>query len=326
VFKGGKKRMSNIWNYSDPYEYAKRIERAEMPPLIITVAITGGGAGKERNPSLPETFEEQVISTYEAYQAGASSVHIHARNETGTETSTDPVRYREINRRIREKCPDIIIGNTTGVSPWDEREKAVNILDAGPEMCSLNMGPFHVYMLQKKREFPLKGRPNDVQRDDILLATWKDIERIAKIALERNIKPELEIYNASMFWNVQKLIREDLIKKPYWMELIFSSSFEPPTPKSLVHMVDLVPPDSLWSVIGVGPHQLPLATLSIIMGGHVRVGFEDNLFYRKGELAKSNAQLVERVVRIAKELGREIATPAQAREMLGLNGEIKVTF
>jgi 3-keto-5-aminohexanoate cleavage enzyme len=317
--------MSGVWNYSDPYEYAKRIERAEMPPLIITVAITGGGAGKERNPHLPETIDEQVMSTYEAYQAGAASVHAHARDETGTETSTDPARYRELNRRIREKCPDMIIGNTTGVSPWDEREKAINILDAYPEMCSLNMGPFHVYMLQKMREAPLKGRPEDVQRDDILLATWKDIERIAKLARERNIKPELEIYNASMFWNVQKLIKEGLISEPYWMELIFSSSYEPPTAKSLVNMVDLVPPGSLWSVIGVGPHQLPIATLSIIMGGHVRVGFEDNLFYRRGELATSNAQLVERVVRIAKELGREIATPAQAREMLGIE-KIKTDF
>ena len=311
--------MSSIWNYSDPYEYVKRVERAEMPPLIITVAITGGGAGKERNPNLPETFEEQVMSTYQAYNAGACSVHIHARDETGAETSTDPLRYREINRRVREKCPDIIIGNTTGVAPWDSREKAVKILDAQPEMCSLNMGPFHVYMLQKKRESPLRGRPNDIQRDDVLLATWQDIERIARIALERDIKPELEIYNASMLWNVQKLINENLIKKPYWMELIFSSAFEIPTPKALVHMVDCIPPDSIWSVIGVGAHQLPLTTMSIIMGGHVRVGFEDNMFYRRGELAKSNAQLVERVVRIAKELGREIATPTQAREMLGMS-------
>lgn len=311
--------MSYIWNYSDPYEYVERIEKEEMPPLIITVAITGGGAGKERNPNLPETIEEQATSTYEAYNAGASSVHIHARDETGAETSTDPLRYREINRRVREKCPDIIIGNTTGVSPWDSREKAVEILYAQPEICSLNMGPFHIYMLQKKRELPLRGRPNDIQRDDILLATWKDIERIAKIALERDIKPELEIYNASMLWNVQRLIKENLIKKPYWMELIFSSSFEIPTPKALVNMVDCLPSDSIWSVIGVGAHQLPLTTMSIIMGGHVRVGFEDNLFYRRGELVKSNAQLVDRVVRIAKELGREIATPTQAREMLGIS-------
>ncbi len=311
--------MSYIWNYSDPYEYIRRVEGKEMPPLIITVAITGGAAGKERNPYLPETPEEQALSTYEAYKAGASSVHIHARDETGAETSTDPVRYLDVNRRIRALCPDIIIGNTTGISPWDSRERAVQVLDALPEICSLNMGPFHFYMLHKKRGFPLKGRPNDIQRDDVLMVTWKDIERIAKIALERDIKPELEIYNASMFWNVQRLISENLIKKPYWMELIFSSGFEPPVPKALVNIVDCVPRDTMWSVIGVGPHELPLATLSIIMGGHVRVGFEDNLFYRKGELAKSNAQLVKRIVSIANELGREIATPALAREMLGIS-------
>ena len=172
--------------------------------------------------------------------------------------------------------------------------------------------------MQKKREPPLQGRPEDILRDDILMVTWKDVERIAKGALERKIKVELEIYNPSMFWNVQKLIKENLITKPYWMELILASGFEFPTVKGLTHMVDCVPAGSIWSVIGVGPHQLTLATVAIVMGGHVRVGFEDNLFYRRGELAVSNAQLVERIVRIAKELGREIATPAQAREMLGI--------
>jgi 3-keto-5-aminohexanoate cleavage enzyme len=310
--------MSHIWNYADLYEYVRRVETASMPPLIITVAITGGGAGKEKNPNLPETPEEQAVSTCEAYQAGAASVHVHARDETGAETTTDTAKYIEVNRRIRASCPDIIIGNTTGGSVWDSREKALNILNANPEMCSLNMGPFHVYSLHKKREPPLKGRDHDIQRDDILLATWKDIERIAKIALKKGIKPELEIYNASMLWNVQRLIKNGLITPPYWMELIFNSGFEPPTPRALVNMVDSLPPQSMWSVIGVGPHQLPLATMAIVMGGHVRVGFEDNLYYRKGELARSNAQLVERIVRIARELGREIATPAQARGMLGI--------
>jgi len=311
--------VSHIWNYSDPYEYIRRLERGEMPPLIITVAVTGGGAGKEVNPNLPETIEEQTQSIYEAYNAGATSCHIHVRDETGAETSTDSVLYREANGRVRELCPDIIIGNTTGVAPWGSREEAIRILDAEPEMCSLNMGPFLLSMIQRKREAPLRGRPEDITRDNVLMVTWSEIELIARIALERDIKPELEVYNASMLWNVQRLIKQNLLKKPYWMELIFSSQFEFPTPRALVHMVDRVPQGSLWSVIGVGAHQLPLAVMSILMGGHVRVGFEDNLFYRKGELARSNAQLVERVVRIAGELGRDIATPAQAREMLGIS-------
>jgi len=315
--------MHHIWDYSDTYEYTRRVQSSSIPPLIITVAITGGGPGKEINPNLPETSDEQVIATYEAYQAGAASVHIHARDATGAETSTDPAKCFEINRRVREKCPDMIIGNSTGLSPWESRDKALKILEAEPELCSLNMGPFHIYALQKRREAPLTGRPNDIQRDDILMATWKDIEGIAKLALQKNIKPELEIYNASMFWNIQRLIKMNLINKPYWMQLIFGQGYEPPTPKALIFMVDCLPEDSLWSVIGVGPHELPLTTMAILMGGHVRVGLEDNIFYRKGELVKSNAQLVERVVRIAKELGREIATPTQAREMLGLSATPK---
>ena len=305
--------VSYIWNYADPYEYVRRVEREEMPPLIITVAVTGGGPGKELNPNLPETIEEQTQSIYEAYNAGATSCHIHVRDETGAETSTDPSRYLEVNRRVRELCPDIIIGNTTGVSPWGPREQAMKILDAQPEMCSLNMGPFLVHRVQRKREAPLKGRPNDVCRDDVMRVTWGEIAYIAKTALERDIKPELEVYNASMLWNVQNLIRENLLKEPYWLQLIFSSGFEFPTPRALAHMVDRLPQKSMWSVIGVGPHQLPLTTMSILMGGHVRVGFEDNLFYGRGELAKSNAQLVERVVRIARELRRKIASPAEAR-------------
>ena len=148
--------MTYTWNYSDQYEYIKRIQTTTMPPLIITAAITGGGAGKEINPNLPEFPEEQAKSTYDAYNAGAASVHIHARDETGAVTSSNPVFYREINKRIRDLCPDIIIGNTTGLSPWEPRENAVKVLDAEPEMCSLNMGPFHAYYVSKKREAPLK--------------------------------------------------------------------------------------------------------------------------------------------------------------------------
>lgn len=157
-------------------------------------------------------------------------------------------------------------------------------------------------------------------RNAFMAVTWQEIERIAKICLERDIKPEMEVYYAAMLWAVQNLIKKDLLKKPYWMQLIFSTgSFEFPTAEALTKMMHALPRASIFSVIGVGPHQLPLTTMSIIMGGHVRVGLEDNVFYRKGELAKSNAQLVERTVRIAGELGRKIATPSQAREMLGLS-------
>ena len=308
-----------VWNYADPYEYIKRVEKGTMPPLIITVAITGALGGKEDSPHFPEMPEEQAEAAYAAYKAGAAAVHIHTRDETGANGSCDPERFREVNRLVRKLCPDIIVGNSTGLEPWRPREESMRVLDAEPEVASLNMGLIGGRkIVQRKRVAPLLGRPEDVERLSLLAVTWEETERIAKVCLERNIKPEMEVYYSSMLWAVQNILKKDLVKKPYWLQLIFASRFEFPTADSLTKMIYSLPQDCLFSVIGVGPHQLPLTTMSIIMGGHVRVGLEDNLFYRKGELA-TNAQLVERTVRIAKELGREIATPSQAREMLGLS-------
>ena len=311
--------MSYIWNYSDPYEYMRRVAKSEMPPLIITVAITGI-AGKENNQNVPETPDEQAQEAYRVYQAGAVSVHIHARDETGANCVGDPARCREINSKIRALCPDIIIGNSTAVRPHIAAEESLKVLEADPEICSFNMGAFCVRITFRKRPPPLKGRPNDEVQEWIWPFTFSFHERLARECLKRDVKPELEIYNPSMFEGVQNLIRQDLLKKPYWMQFIFSpiqSGFA--TPKHLITMIDCMPPDSMFSVIGIGWYQLPLTTMSILLGGHVRVGFEDNFYYQRGELAKSNAQFVERVVRIARELGREIATPAQAREMLGIS-------
>jgi len=297
----------------------ERVVKEDMPPLIITIAITGGAHGKEANPNLPETPQEQAEETYKAYQAGAASVHIHARDKSGANGIADPVRFREINRRIRERCPDIIIGNSTGVGIDVPRSEVVNVLDADPELCSLNTGPIPVKFRLTKREEPLTGRPNDIDSDTVMPITFAEQESIAKKALAKGIKPELEVYNVSMFTGVQNLIRKHLIEKPYWMQLIFGFNFEVPSLSCFLAMLNCLPPQSMFSVIGVGPFQLPLATLSILVGGHVRVGFEDNIYYRKGELAMSNAQLVERIVRIASELGRKIATPSQAREILSIS-------
>jgi len=176
-----------------------------------------------------------------------------------------------------------------------------------------------VRRLQKRRDPPLKGRSEDQPVDLVFPITFKEEESIAKKALEKGIKAELEIHNGAQFYAARNLIRQDLLKKPYWFQLIFSSyAHEMPSLPCFLSMVNSLPPGSMFSVIGIGAFQLPMTTMSMILGGHVRVGLEDNLYYRKGELAKSNAQLVERVVRIAKELDREIATPAQAREMLGI--------
>lgn len=310
--------MEHIWNYADPYQFMAKVGRQEMPPLIITVAVTGGGPGKEQNPNIPETPEEQARATYEAYQAGASMVHIHARDASGADTTADPARFREINRRIRELCPDLVIGNSTGAGLNIPRDEVINILEADPEVCSLNMGPIVAKLTLRARKPPLTGRPKDVAVDHVFPVTYGEQERIARRCLEKGIKPECEVYNVSMFYAVDSLIKQDLLKKPYWIQLIFSPNNQFPTIKGVASMIDCLPPDSMFTMIGIGPFQFLVATMAILAGGHVRVGLEDNLYISKGKLA-TNAQLVEKVVRIARELGREIATPAQTREMLGIS-------
>lgn len=299
-----------------------------MPPLIISVAVTGGVHGKESNPNLPETPEEQAQQAYEAYKAGASIVHIHARDpKTGyASPSTNPEHYREINRRIRELCPDIIINNTTGGGLGLSTEERMRSLEADPEIASLNMGPLAWRAILKKREPPLTGRSEDVLMDSVWPPTfsWRETELFAQRMLEKNIKPELEVYHQGQFQLVYNLMEKNLLKKPYWIQLVLGApSAALPTPANIISMLSHVPPDSMVSVAAIGPFQLPLTTIAIAMGLNIRVGLEDNIYYRRGEQAKSNAQLVERAVRVAKELNREIATPAQAREMLGLSKEPK---
>jgi 3-keto-5-aminohexanoate cleavage enzyme len=302
--------MSYYWNYSDPYEYMSRVAKSDMPPVIISVAITGGGGSKKQNPNLPVTPEEQAEQTYEAYKAGASAVHVHARDVDGKTPVYDPRRFREINSKIRQLCPDIIVGNSTGVVPEAGLSEALVILDAEPELCSLNMGSFAVRA----------GGGEKGYREWIFPFTSSFIEAVARKALERDIKPELEIYNAAMFNDMQNLIRQDLLKKPYWTQLVFAPhSSGICSPSSVLSLVQGLPQDTIFSLIGVGAFELPLTTLAIILGGHVRVGLEDNNYYKKGVLVENNAQLVRRTARLVRELGRGIATPQQAREMIGLS-------
>jgi 3-keto-5-aminohexanoate cleavage enzyme len=317
------------WNYNNIQEYLELIRMGGMPPLIISVALTGGVHGKEVNPNLPETPDEQAQQAYEAYKAGAAIVHIHARDPKKgyASPSINPEDYRIINKKIRELCPDIIINNTTGGGLGQlTTEERMRSLEADPEIASLNMGPLAWKALLKKREPPLSGRPEDVLIDSVWPPTfsWKETELFAQRMLEKNIKAEMEVYHQGQFQLVYNLINKNLVRPPYLIQFVMGApSAVLPTPQNLISMLYHVPPNSIVSVIGVGPFQLPLAAIAIAMGLHVRVGLEDNIYYRRGELAKSNAQLVERVVRIAKELDRPIATPAQAREMLGLPKEPK---
>jgi len=310
-----------MWDYKDPYEWMLRTRTQGFPPLIISCAVTGGVQGKESNESLPETPEEQAEQTREAYEAGASIVHVHARNpEVWWMTSANPDDYRKINTLIRERCPDIIINNTTGGGPELSTEQRMASIFANPELCSLNLGPFVLKVPLKERAEPLLHPRPAMVYDRCIPNSYGDIELYARTMKEKGVKPEMELYHPGMYWVVQDLIMEGLLDPPYDIQYVMgfqTGSF--PTPANLLGLINELPPQSIWFAIGVGPFQLPMTVMAIMLGGHVRVGMEDNLYYRKGQKLAKNVELVERIARIAKEMNREVATPAQAREMLDIS-------
>lgn len=308
-----------IWNYTDAYAYMESVQKG-MPPLIVCVACNGGIQGKEYNEAIPETPDEIADSVYGAYEAGASMVHIHARNPDKLyETATDTDTWLEINRKVRERCPDIIINNTTGGDPSDDR---LACLQTGPEMASLNLVPDMGISRLKERKAPLPHPRPAVEMDECIPYTYKIVNRFAAEMKKFGVKPELETYHPGGAWVIRDLIQNGLLEKPYWVQTVMgyqTSSF--PTVENVIGLLRDLPEGTLWLCSGIGIHQLPMTTLAIILGGHVRVGLEDNIYYRRGELLQSNAQVVERTVRISHELNREVATPAQARDMLGLSSE-----
>lgn len=310
----------SIWNYLKDVEWMERVRKG-LPRLIITCAITGGAHGRETTPNLPETPEQQAEETYKAYKAGASIVHVHARSpESGYSVSTTRTEdYYRINKLIRQACPDIIINNTTGGSSGMTMEQRIMSVLAKPELASLNCGPIAARLVLKARPAPLTGRDKDIEVDGATVDGWGSTEYFAKTMKENNVKPELEIYHPGQFGLVHNLIQKKLIDPPYMCQFVMGfQSGSYPTPMGVMEMLRGLPDDAIFQVIGVGIYQLPLTTLGIILGGHVRVGLEDNIFYKSHDLA-TNAQLVERVVRLSHELGREVATPAEARKIIGIS-------
>ena len=307
------------WSYADAYAFMERV-RIGMPPVILCVACNGGIQGKEYNEAIPETSDEIADSVYEAYQAGASMVHVHARDP---HFLPDPARtadvWHDVNGKIRERCPEIIINNTTGGGLDMTMEERLACLEAQPEVASLNLSPDMSRFRLKERKPPLPHPRPVIEHDDCIPFSYKQIGWYAEEMKKRGIKPELEVYHSGCAWVVQDLIERDLISPPYWVQTVMgvqTASF--PTVQGVLDLLRDFPPQSVWLCSGIGPYQLPLTTLAALMGGHVRVGLEDNIYFRRGEKASSNAQLVRRAARIVQELNREVATPAQAREMLGL--------
>jgi 3-keto-5-aminohexanoate cleavage enzyme len=269
--------------------------------LILTVAVTGSTTSKGDNPNHPEQPEEIVDDVVACEEAGASIAHIHARGADGVRTK-DPRVFQEIMDGIVERCDDILVNFTSAGRGFTRAERLKPILETEPrpDLASLDMGPFN-------------------RRESTVEHPRSELAEFAERFREAGVKPEPELFNPGQITEVQYLIEEGLIEAPYFCQLLFGyQSGTLPHPKNLINVVENLPDGSLWSTIGIGRHQLPLTTMTVPLGGHVRVGLEDNVYYRTGELAESNAQLVERAATMARALERPIATPAEAREMLGL--------
>ncbi len=272
-----------------------------MEKLIITVGITGSRITRQQTPYIPITPEEIAWSGIEAWRAGASVLHIHVRDpKTGLGTQEASI-FKEVVDRIRSETDAILCLTTSGIPgrnlPIADRLQPLSL---NPELVSFDAGSINM-------------------GENVFLNPQEFLEALAKETLAKGIKPELEVFEVGMVITCFKYLEKGLLNPPLHFQFVLGTpAGMPATAKSLLHLIEIIPQNSTWSVIGIGPGQLPMAMMGMVMGGHVRVGLEDNLYYSKGVLATSNAQLVERVVRIAKEFGREIATPSDARKILSL--------
>lgn len=269
-----------------------------MDKVIITCAVTGAETTKEKCPNLPITPQEIADSTYEAYLAGASIVHLHVRNDDGTPTQDINV-FKKTIELIRKKC-DIVIEITTGGAVGMSPEERIAPVKLEPDMASLDCGTINF--------------GNDYIVNTILI--------MREFALEMNkyrVKPTLECFDLSHILSANMLINEGLLKPPYHYGFVMNvPSALGFNHKLLSIMIDHLPKDSEFTLMGIGKAHLPAIYAAIAFGGHIRVGFEDNIYYSKGVIAKSNAEFVERAVRLIKEAQKEVAKPSDVRKFFGL--------
>ncbi|MBN2557890.1 MAG: 3-keto-5-aminohexanoate cleavage protein [Clostridia bacterium] len=273
-----------------------------MEKIIITAAICGAEVTKEHNPNVPYTVTEIAEEARRSYEAGASIIHLHVRFNDGTPTQ-DAVRFKECMDAIRKNCPAVIIQPSTGGATGMANDERLQPIELSPEMATLDCGTMNF------------------GEDDIFINSISTIKYFAQKMLEKGIKPELEVFDRSMINTAMHLVTKEYIKKPLHFNLVLG--VKGGIGASLAEfsfMRESLPPESTFTATGIGRHQFSVAAMAAVSGGHIRVGFEDNIYLEPGVLAESNGQLIEKAVRIAKELGREPATPEEARKILKLRG------
>ncbi|HKF35481.1 MAG TPA: 3-keto-5-aminohexanoate cleavage protein [Ktedonobacteraceae bacterium] len=269
-----------------------------MLPVIITAAMVGAEVTRDQQPNLPVTPQEIIAAAVQCYEAGAAIIHIHVRDAGGNATQ-DAHIFREVVEGIRARC-GVITQVSTGGAIWMSAEERLQSIECRPDMATLTTGTVNF-------------------GEGVFMNNRGLVEAFAGRLLDYGIVPEFEIFDTGMIDEALRLRDMGLITDPMHFDFVMGvPGAIGADPTHLVHMVRCLPAGSTWGVAGIGRHQLILGTIALAMGGNVRVGFEDNIYYRKGQLAKTNAELVARIVRIAQELDRPVATPTQAREMLQL--------
>ena len=271
-----------------------------MAKLIITAAICGAEVTEEQNPAVPYTVEEIVREAKSAVEAGAAIVHLHVREDDGTPTQ-NKARFKECIDAILKECPDVILIPSTGGAVGMTAEERLQPTELFPEMATLDCGTCNF-------------------GDDVFENTMPMMRAFGQRMMENNIKPEYECFEMGHLDTVLNMAKKGQVPgAPMQFNFVLGvPGCTPATIPNLCWLVNSIPAGSTWTATGIGRHQFTLAAAAIAMGGNVRVGFEDSIYIEKGVLAKSNGEMVAKVVRMAKELGREIATSAEAREILGL--------
>jgi uncharacterized protein (DUF849 family) len=311
-----------------------------MEKLIVTAAITGNITLPVQTPYLPLTPQQIIDDAVRAANAGAASVHIHGRDPKTARPTIEPAVYREIATGIKARSNVIVCVTTGGTADMTAAQRAQVVPALKPELATFNMGSinFSIHPIAERYKpedykYPWEKEFAEATKDFIFRNTFGDIEKLCQIMKENDTKSEYEAYDVGHLYNMRYMIRRNMVEFPVWVQFVtgilggIGSALE--DIMYMKHTADRLwgAENYKWSVIGAGyPAEFQVAALAIMMGGNARVGFEDNIFIERGVLAKSNAELVEKVVRIARDLGREIATPDEARKILGLKGRDKVNY
>jgi uncharacterized protein (DUF849 family) len=286
--------------------------------IMISCAVTGSADSPKRNPAVPVSPAQIAQSCIDAAKAGAAIVHIHVRDPQTTRLSMDGALYREVVERIRDSGSDVLINLTTGpgarfvpdaenpampgpstnLSRPDVRVR--HVVELRPDICSLDMGSMN-----------MGGR--------VFINTPEHLETMAIAIRDAGVLPELEVFETGHLLLAKRMIETGHLKSPGMFQICLGIAWgQPATPEAMTYMRNLLPSGSPWFAFGISLHQFPMVAQSVLLGGHVRVGLEDNLYLEKGKLAPSNAALVEKAARIIEILGDSVATPSEAREILGI--------